>query len=98
MDDTLNIKPMPQVETRYYFRLSIADKPGVLARVSKVLGEMNISISAAIQKVADKVLQTAEIVIMTHPSQEEAVQRAIKEINSLDDVKEFSNCIRVEEI
>jgi homoserine dehydrogenase len=98
MDESLSIKPMPQVETRYYFRLNIADKPGVLAEVSRALGIMNISISAAIQKVTDKTSQTAEIVIMTHPAKEEAVQQAILEIEKLEEVKELNNCVRVEEI
>ncbi|MCD6453537.1 MAG: homoserine dehydrogenase [Dehalococcoidales bacterium] len=90
------IKPMSDIETRYYLRLSIADRPGVLAQIAKVLGDHHISISSAIQKLADKVAQTAEIVIITHPAQEKAMQSALQELAQLTTVNEISNFIRVE--
>jgi len=91
-----DIKPMSEIETRYYLRLSVADRPGVLAQISKVLGDQQISISSVIQKVTDSVTQTAEIVIMTHPAQERAMQQALDELTHLTTVKEISNFVRVE--
>ncbi|MFC1992430.1 homoserine dehydrogenase [Chloroflexota bacterium] len=91
------IKQMADIETRYYIRLSAADRPGVLAQVSKVLGDHQISISSAIQKETDSSAQTAEIVIMTYSAQEKAVQEALNAIARLDVVKEVSNFIRVED-
>jgi len=90
------IRPMSEIETRYYLRINVADSPGVLAQISKVLGDHLISIASVIQKVTDEVAQTAEIVIMTHPAQEKAMQPALGELANLSVVKEISNFIRVE--
>ena len=90
------IKPMSEIKTRYYLRLNVADRPGVLAQITKVLGDHQISISSVIQKVVDSVAQTAEIVIMTHPAQEKAMQQALDELTHLTAVREISNFIRVE--
>jgi homoserine dehydrogenase len=92
------IKPMAEVITRYYIRMSIADRAGVLTQITRVLGENQISISACIQKETDLTTQSAEIVIMTHPSNEAALQKALKEMSSLSVVKEVSNFIRVEDL
>jgi len=91
-----SIKPMAELETRYYLRLNVADRPGVLAQVSKVLGDHLISISSVIQQMTDTVAQTAEIVIMTHPAQEKEVQQALDELEHLASVREICNFIRVE--
>jgi len=90
------IRPMSEIETRYYLRLNVADRPGVLAQISKILGDRLISIASVIQKEADSAAQTAEIVIMTHPAKEAAVQLALSELAHLDVVKEVGNFIRVE--
>jgi homoserine dehydrogenase len=92
-----NVTSTSQIVTRYYIRLTIADSPGVLAQISKVLGDNLISISSAIQKEADESTKTAEIVLMTHPAQESAVQQAMREIEALPVVKEIGNLIRVED-
>jgi len=90
------IKPISEIETRYYLRMSIADRPGVLAQIAKTLGDYSISISSVIQKEADSQTQTAEIVIMTHPAREQAMQQALKEMKELPVVKDICNFIRVE--
>ena len=90
------IKPMAEIETRYYLRLDATDRPGVLAQISKVLGNHQISISSVIQKLIDSAAQTAELVIMTHPAQEKAMQQALGELTHLTTVKEISNFVRVE--
>ncbi len=92
------IKPMSEIETQYYIRLSAADRPGVLAQIATVFGNNNISISSAIQPESDDKTQTAEIVIMTHPAREKAVQKALGELEKLEVVREISNFIRVEDI
>jgi len=90
------IKPMSEIETRYYLRLDVADRPGVLAQITKVLGDHQISISSVIQKEVDSAAQTAEIVIMTHPAQEKAMQQALDDLTQLAVVKEIGNFVRVE--
>ena len=91
------IKPISDIESRYYLRMDVADRPGGLAQISKILGDHMISISSVIQKMTDSVAQTAEIVIMTHPAKEAAVQQALEEVTHLAVVREISNFIRVEE-
>lgn len=91
------VKPISEIETRYYLRMTVADRPGVLAQIAKTLGEHLISISSVIQKETDRMAKTAEIVIMTHPAKEAAVQKALNEMAALDVVKEISNFIRVED-
>jgi homoserine dehydrogenase len=90
------IKPMADIETRYYFRMNVLDRAGVLAKIAAVMGNNSISISSVIQQESDVSNQTTEIVIMTHPAKEKSVQKAMKVINKLEVVKEISNFIRVE--
>jgi homoserine dehydrogenase len=84
--------------TQYYIRLAAKDRPGVLAQIATVFGKNKISISSAIQPESDEKTKTAEIVIMTHPAGEKAMQKAIRQLGGLDAVKEVNNCIRVEDI
>jgi len=91
------IKPMAEIETRYYLRMTVDDQAGVLAQITKVLGENLISISSVIQKGADAKSQSAEIMIMTHPAQEQAMQLAIRQMERLEVVREISNFVRVED-
>jgi homoserine dehydrogenase len=91
------IKPMPEVETRGYIRMRILDQSGVLAQISKVLGDNEISIASVIQKETDLSSNTAEIVIMTHPSKEDAIQKALTDMRRVAAVKEINNYIRVED-
>jgi homoserine dehydrogenase len=90
------IKPMPEIETRGYIRMRILDQSGILAQISKVLGDNDISIASVIQKETDLSSKTAEIVIMTHPSREASLQKALTEMRELAAVKEINNYIRVE--
>ena len=90
------IRPMSQIETRYYLRLNVTDCPGVLAQISKVFGDHLVSISSVIQKLTDSIAQTAEIVIMTHPAKEAAMQQALEELAHLTVVREINNFVRVE--
>ena len=90
------IKPMAEIEIRYYIRMNVADKVGVLAQISQVLGNHNISISSVIQKETDAAKETTEIVIMTHPAKEAAVAQALSKLKTLEVIKEINNSIRVE--
>lgn len=90
------IKKMSEIVTRYFIRMNIADSAGVLAQIARILGDNNISIASAIQKETDETTKTAEIVIMTHMSQEKGIIKAVDELNRLDAVKEVNNFIRVE--
>jgi len=92
------IKPMDDIETQYYIRLNAANRTGVLANIARVFGDNRISIASAIQPESDEATKTAEIVIMTHTTREQAMQKALGELAKLEVVNEVSNCIRVEDI
>lgn len=87
---------MGDLRTRYYLRMTVADQPGVLAQIARVLGDGQISIASVIQKEADQDARTAEIVIMTHEAQEAAVQGALARLAELPTVAEIGNFLRVE--
>lgn len=93
-----NIKPMSELETSYYLRMETADRPGVLAQISKVLGDNLISIKSVIQKETSSETSHAEIVLMTYPAQEKAMQQALAELKQLTVMVQISNFVRVEDI
>jgi homoserine dehydrogenase len=97
LDQSVSVKPMSELKTRYYLRLNALDRPGVLAQISKVLGDNSISISSVIQKESGLPAQTATIVIMTYPAREKGMQKALRQLKQLPEVNEVSNFIRVEE-
>lgn len=79
----LPILSIDEVETCYYLRLSAKDLPGVLADVTAILAESQISIDAMLQKPAAASGETAEIVIVTHIAIEKNVNIAIAKIEAL---------------
>lgn len=93
-------KPMPlmkmdDVMSMYYFRFSAIDKPGVLSKISGILGKHNISIASVIQK--DRMEGKAvPLVVLTHLAREKGVVSAMKEINRLKIVTGKTVFIRVE--
>jgi homoserine dehydrogenase len=89
---------MSELQTRYYIRLTVADRPGVLAQIATILGEADISISSVIQKEADSHAQTAELVIMTHIAREASMQAALKRLEGREVVQGIGNFIRVEHL
>lgn len=95
-NEKLPIIPMEAINTRYYFRFTVPDRPGVLAMITDVLGKNKISIASVIQKEENKNYDVP-VVILTHTATEYAVQKAIKEINRLSIVKIPTVLIRVEQ-
>ena len=98
MQSMSSIKAMSDVETRCYIRLNVADRAGVLSQITRVLGDLDISIASIIQKDADPAAKSAELVITTHPSREADIQRSLALLGELDVVKEVSNMVRLEEL
>jgi homoserine dehydrogenase len=93
---TLKIRKMDDITSCYYLRFSALDKPGVLSRITGVLGKNNISISSMIQK-GRKVDEAVPIVMMTHEAVERDVRKALAEIDKMDCVAGTTVVIRVEE-
>ena len=92
----LSIRKMDDITSCYYLRFSAMDKPGVLSRITGVLGKNNISISSMIQK-GRQVDEAVRVVMMTHDAVERDVRRALDEINKMDCVSDATVVIRVEE-
>ena len=93
----VHISPISELETKYYMRMNVVERPGVFAQILKVLGDLDISIASAIQKETDDDARRAEIVLMTHRAKEASVQSALKAIGKLQVVNEIGSLIRVEE-
>lgn len=89
--------PMEEIETRCYLRFTVADKPGVLAKITNILAAADISISSLIQN-ETKDEDFATLVMMTHKAKESDIKNAIAEIEKLDDVTSNIKMIRIEDI
>ncbi len=93
-------RDLPQLEfetnrARYYFRFTVLDRPGILSKISGVLGQNNISIASVIQKEKEEELKYVPLIMMTHDAVEADVKRAIAKIDSFPEVKKNSKIIRV---
>lgn len=89
-----SVKSMGLTLSKYYLRLNVTDKPGVLASIAFVLGNHEVSLASVIQK--HTIGQAAEVVLVTHQVLEINLQKALKIIKELPTVNEVSNVIRVE--
>jgi len=88
------ITPMSELTCPYYLRVNVLDKPGVLAKISGILGEHGISIRSVIQK-GQKPGEPVHVVLRIHMASEAAVQKAVAEIDTLDFCTEPTVKIRV---
>ncbi len=92
------ILPMAEVTTSYYLRLRVADKPGVLADVTRILADGSISIDAMLQKEAGEGETQTDLIILTHETKEKNVDAAIAAIEALPTVSGKVNRIRLEQL
>ena len=88
--------PIEDITPNYYLRISVKDKPGVLAKIAGILAERDISIVSVIQK-AVHMDGCIPIVMLTHEAKESNVRSAAEKIESLDDVSGKPVIIRVED-
>ncbi len=92
------ILPMGEVETCYYLRLRVLDRPGVLARVTRILADSKISIDALVQKEPPAGEKRADIVMLTHRAVEKNVDRALARVERLSTVLGKVTRIRLENL
>ena len=92
----ISLLPMDEIYTNYYLRFSAVDRPGVLSKISGILGEKNISIAAVIQK-GRRQSGAVPVVITTYKAREKDVQDALYEIDKLEVVLDKTVIIRVED-
>tara|TARA_Y100001936_G_C16086239_1_gene681963 strand:- start:1409 stop:2728 length:1320 start_codon:yes stop_codon:yes gene_type:complete len=92
------ILSMDEVETSYYLRLNVLDRPGVLAEITRILAELGISIGAMVQKEPNEDEDHVSIIVLTHLSIERNINMAITKIESLSSVIGRIIRIRLEEL
>jgi homoserine dehydrogenase len=93
---TIPVLPIDEIETHYYFRFSAQDRPGVLSKISGVLGRYGISLKSVHQK-GRETEGPVPIVMFTHRAKEADVQEAMAEIARLDIVSDRPMVIRIED-
>ena len=92
------ILPIGAVETSYYLRMRVKDRPGVLADVSRILADLRISIGAMVQKEPEQGESRVDIVMLTHRAIEKNVNAAMAKIEKLPTVVGKVTRIRLEEL
>jgi len=93
---TCKLAPPERIHGRYYLRLTVKDRPGVLARVATVMAEQKVSIASVIQNRADRP-DAASLVLTTHDSNERAIQATIARLAKLPVVLERPLLLRIGE-
>jgi len=92
----LPILPVEEIETAYYLRMQAEDKPGVLAEVTRILGEAEISIEAVLQKEPAEGEKSVPIIMLTRRVVEKNMNRAIEQIEKLAAISGRVTRIRME--
>jgi len=89
------VVPISNVVSRYYLRLSVADRPGVMAQISSILGKAHIGISSVIQPEGHEG-KVVPLIFMIHDARFDAMNQALKHIQNLQCVKAKPVMLRVE--
>lgn len=93
MEGKLTLKPIGNIESKYYLRINVSDKAGVLARITRLFEENFISIETMLQRPAKNT--SANLLISTHMAVEKDIQKLIKDIAALDFVNSKPVMIRI---
>lgn len=93
--DSLKVLSIDELETQYYIRLSVADRPGVLAATSAVFSRHGTSIFSMMQA-GNAYGESVDVIYVTHTTTESSIRAALEEIGQLEEVHEVATVIRVE--
>ncbi len=94
----LPILPMESIETAYYLRMQAIDRPGVLADITRILGDLDISIEAILQKEPASDARHVPIIMLTHRVREKQMNDALGRIESLSSINGDVTRIRLEQL
>lgn len=94
----LKVLPIEEVVTSYYLRLRVQDKPGVLADITRILADEQISIDAVIQKEPGEGEVQTDLIMLTHQTREKCINAAITKIEALGVVAGKVTRLRMEEL
>ena len=93
------LKNIDDIKTRYYLRMQVADKPGVISAISQALGDNNISINSIVQKEQkDNDSGNVSLLIITHQAVEKELKLAVVKIESFADICDNVKIFRIEDI
>jgi len=93
MERGLVLKPMQQIESKYYLRINVSDKKGVLAKVTKMFEDNDISVETMLQRPSSK--ESANLLISTHCAFEKDIQNLIDSLEKLEFVNFRPVMIRI---
>jgi len=93
--ENVKIRPFEEVKSRFLVRLNVADKPGILAEITKTLGNNGISIAALSQKETN--METVPIILITHKASEGQLIKAVNEFESIKEIREKASILRIED-
>jgi len=91
--EKLSLKPIDEIKSKYYLRIAVNDKVGVLEKIAHILAKHNISIESFLQKPKNGYVK---LLFATHKCKEKEIKKAIKEIEKLEFVIKPINYIRIE--
>ncbi|MFC1566497.1 homoserine dehydrogenase [bacterium] len=92
----VKINSINDIESKYYLRFTVVDKPGVIAKIAGVLGKNNVSIESFVQKANIKT--KVPVIMTTHTANEKNIRKALSEINRLSFIKAKTVLLRIEEV
>ncbi len=95
LESGLRLLAPDEIETQYYLKLKVLDRPGVLSAVSRVLGEHSISIESLLQK-PSRLADRVRLLLTTHRCSEREMRQALQALKALDAVDESITMIRIE--
>ncbi len=93
MEGKLTLKSTDKITSKYYLRINVSDKAGVLARITKIFEDKNISIETMLQRPTTE--NSANLLISTHTAIEKDIQTMMTELESLDFVNSAPVMIRI---
>lgn len=94
INQQIQLVPRENLESRFYFRLQVDDKPGTLASLAQIFAEEKVSFSAVLQK--ENTESVTDIIFMTHKAREGSFQEALERVQKLSFVKSICSSFRVE--
>lgn len=92
--ETKEIMPISSMMAKYYIRMSVLDRPGVLAGIARVFGDYSVSLATVLQKTSGQ--EGAQLVLITHEVQEANMYGALSVLGEMDIVHSIDNVIRLE--
>jgi homoserine dehydrogenase len=93
LEEGLRLKAQGDIRSKYYLRLRVSDKPGILAQITQLFADQAISIEAVIQRPSET--ECAHLLFATHEATERGIHQLMSKLETLDAVLEAPFMIRI---